>query len=133
MAHSDMVADVLTMIRNSIMAKKESVIVPASKMSSRILEILKDEGYIEHFKEQTSIGAEKTIKIYLKYSADKKPTLSGLKMVSRPGLRVYAKYTKMPSVLRGLGRAIVSTSQGLMTDKQARERKLGGEIICYVW
>lgn len=133
MAHSDMIADMLTMIRNAGRAKRESVAVPSFKLGSRILEILKNEGFIDNFKEQATVGSKRTTKVYLKYDGDKKPAISGLKRVSRPGLRVYSKYAKMPSVLRGFGSAIVSTSQGVMTDRQARERKLGGEVICYVW
>lgn len=133
MAHSDMIADMLTTIRNAVMAKRASAVVSSFKLGNSILEILKNEGSIENFKEQASVGAKKTIKVYLKYDEDKKPAISGLKRVSRPGLRIYSKYARIPSVLRGFGYAIVSTSQGLMTDKQARERKSGGEIICYVW
>src|SRR3989338_1602435 len=132
MARTDLVADVLTMIRNAVMAKKTSVVVPLSKMVIAVLEILKSEEYIENFKEQAALGAQKTIKIYLKYTGGE-PTIQGIRRISRPGLRVYAGYTKMPRVLRGFGRAIVSTSSGLMTDRQAREKKLGGEILCYVW
>lgn len=132
MARTDLVADVLTMIRNAVMAKKTSVVVPLSKMVIAVLEILKSEEYIENFKEQAALGAQKTIKIYLRYTAGES-TIQGLRRISRPGLRVYAKYTKMPSVLRGFGRAIVSTSSGVMTDRQAKEKKLGGEILCYVW
>lgn len=133
MAQTDMIADMLTMIRNSAMAKNPSVVVPSFKIGRGILEILKNEGYIENFKEQTSAGSAKTVKVYLRYDKNKKSAMNGLQRVSRPGLRKYAKYTKMPSVLRGFGQAIVSTSQGIMTDKQARERKLGGEILCRVW
>lgn len=133
MAQSDMIADMLTMIRNAVMARKDSVVVPSFKVAGGMLEILKSEGSIENFKEQVSVGARKAIKVYLKYGSDKKPVLSGLKRVSHPGLRVYSASKNMPSVLRGFGYAIVSTSEGLMTDSQAREKKLGGEIICYVW
>ena len=133
MARTDLIADTLTIIRNGIMARKESAVVPESKMIKGILGILKAEGYIENFKEQDVSGASKTIKVYLKYDSANNPVITGLKRVSRLGLRVYSKYDKMPLVLRGFGRAIVSTSKGLMTNIQARERKLGGEILCYVW
>lgn len=133
MARTDLIADMFTMIRNAVMAKKESAVVPASKMVSAILEILKTEGYIENFKEQAALGAAKTIKVYLKYDCDSEPAIRGLKRVSRSSLRVYSTSARMPSVLRGFGRAIISTSRGLMTGAQAKEKKLGGEIICYVW
>lgn len=133
MARTDLIADMLTMIRNAVMVKKESVVIPASKINSAILEILKAEGYVENFKEQAAVGAVKSVKVYLKYNPDTGPAIRGLKRVSRSGLRVYSKGAKMPSVLRGFGRAIISTSKGLMTDAQAREKKIGGEIICYVW
>lgn len=133
MARTDTVADILTMIRNAVMAKKDSAVIPASKIVTSILEILKEEGYIENYKEQAASSKAKTIKVYLKYDAQKNPVITGLRRISRPGLRTYSRYAKMPSVLRGFGRAIISTSQGLMTDKQAKEKKLGGEILCYVW
>lgn len=134
MARIDLIADMLTMIRNALMAKKDGCVVPASRMNNAILGILKDEGYIENFKEQAAVSSVKTIKVYLKYASDsKEPEIKGLKRVSRAGLRIYSKCTKMPIVLRGYGKAIVSTSKGLMTDRQAKQEKLGGEIICYVW
>lgn len=133
MARTDLIGDMLTVIRNGIMAKKDSSVVLSSKTNSAILEILKAEGYIENFKEQTAIAKTKTIKVYLKYDSEKNPAITGLKRISRPGLRVYCGNTKMPNVLRGFGKAIVSTSCGIMTNVQAKEKKLGGEIICYVW
>ncbi len=132
MARTDLIADIFTMIRNAVMVNKESVVIPASKMAWSILEILKSEGYIENFKEQAASGAVKTLKVYLKYDAGE-PAIQGLKRISRPGLRKYSRAAKIPSVLRGFGRAIVSTSQGLMTDRQAKEKNLGGEVVCYVW
>ena len=134
MAQTDLIADMLTMIRNALMAKKDSCVVPASRMNNAILGILKDEGYIENFKEQAAVSSAKTIKVYLKYVSDSKdPGIRGLRRVSRAGLRIYSKCTRMPIVLRGYGKAIVSTSRGLMTNRQAKQEKLGGEIICYVW
>lgn len=133
MARTDLIGDMLTVIRNGIMAKKDSSVVLSSKTNSAILEILKAEGYIENFKEQTAVAKTKTIKVYLKYDSEKNPAITGLKRISRPGLRVYCGNTKMPNVLRGFGKAIVSTSSGIMTNVQAKEKKLGGEIICYVW
>ncbi|HBU08100.1 MAG: 30S ribosomal protein S8 [Omnitrophica WOR_2 bacterium GWB2_45_9] len=133
MASTDPIADMLTVIRNAVMARKDSTITTASKINRAVLEILKAEGYIENFKEQAALSAAKTIKVYLKYNSDKKPLVKGLKRVSRPGLRVYVNAAKIPFVLRGFGRAIISTSRGLMIDKEARKQKLGGEVICYVW
>lgn len=138
MARTDLTADMFTMIRNAIMARKEAAAVPASKMNNAILGILKDEGYIDNFKEQVQLGAsfatQRMLKVYLKYEThSKEPAIKGLRRVSRAGLRIYSKSAKIPTVLRGYGRAIVSTSQGLMTNLKAREKKLGGEIICYVW
>ena len=133
MARTDPIADMLTVIRNAVMARKDSTIAAASRINKAVLEILKTEGYIENFKEQAAIGAARTIKVYLKYNPDKKPLIRGLKRVSRPGLRIYANAVKIPFVLRGFGRAIISTSRGLMIDKEARKQKLGGEVICYVW
>ena len=133
MARTDPIADMLTVIRNAVMARKDSTIAAASKINKAVLEILKTEGYIENFKEQAAIGAARTIKVYLKYNPDKKPLIRGLKRVSRPGLRIYANAVKIPFVLRGFGRAIISTSRGLMIDKEARKQKLGGEVLCYVW
>src|SRR3989338_2695817 len=133
MARTDPIADMLTVIRNAVMARNDSTIAAASKINKAVLEILKTEGYIENFKEQAAIGAARTIKVYLKYNPDKKPLIRGLKRVSRPGLRIYANAVKIPFVLRGFGRAIISTSRGLMIDKEARKQKLGGEVLCYVW
>ena len=131
MSRTDLIADAFTMIRNAIMAKKENVDIPASNTLKSIVEILKKENYIENFKliEDKKQGI---LRIYLKYIAHK-PAIRNIKRVSRPGLRVYVKGKKVPSVLRGRGLAIVSTSQGLKTDRQARELGLGGEIIGYIW
>ncbi len=131
MSRTDLIADAFTMIRNAIMAKKENVDVPASNALKSIVEILKKENYIENFKliEDKKQGV---IRIYLKYIAHK-PAIRNIKRVSRPGLRVYVKRKKVPSILRGRGLAIVSTSKGLKTDTEARELGLGGEIIGYIW
>jgi len=130
MSRTDLIADAFTMIRNAVMAKKENVDIPASNNLKSIVEILKRENYIENFKliEDKKQGV---IRIYLRYIASK-PAIRSIKRVSRPGLRVYVKRTKVPSVLRGRGLAIVSTSQGLKTDTEARELGLGGEIIGYI-
>jgi len=131
MSRSDLIADVFTIMRNAIMAKKESVDVPASNTIKSILEILKREGYIENSKfiEDKKQGQ---VRIYLKYIAEK-PAIRSIKRASRPGLRLYVKHKKVPVVLRGRGLAIVSTSKGIMTDKDARENSLGGELIGYIW
>ena len=131
MSRSDLIADVFTMIRNAAMVKKESLDVPASNSIKAILEILKRESYIENFKiiEDKKQGQ---LRIYLKYIAGSS-AIRNIKRVSRPGLRVYVKADKVPSVLRGRGLAIVSTSSGLLTDREARDKGLGGELIGYIW
>jgi len=131
MSRSDLIADVFTTIRNAIMAKKESVDVPASNTIKSISEILKKEGYIENFKliEDKKQGL---VRIYLKYIASKS-AIRNIKRISKPGLRIYVKHQKVPSVLRGRGIAIISTSKGLMIDKEARETGVGGEILGYIW
>lgn len=131
MSKTDSLADTFTMIRNAIMAKKENVDVPSLKTTKSILEILKREGYIDNFKfiEDKKQGL---LRIYLKYIAGKS-AIRKIKRVSKPGLRVYVKQDKVPYVLRGKGLAIISTSKGIMMDKDARESKLGGEVIGYIW
>ena len=131
MSRTDLIADCFTIIRNAIMTKKDTVDVPASNTIKSILEILKREGYIDNFKliEDKKQGQ---VRIYLKYIAEK-PALRSIKRISRPGLRLYVKHKKVPVVLRGRGLAIISTSKGVMTDKDAREQSLGGEVIGYIW
>lgn len=131
MSRTDLIADTFTMIRNAIMAKKQNLDVPSSNTMVSILEILKQEGYIDNFKpiEDKKQGI---IRIYLKYTAEKS-AIRSIKRISKPGLRVYAKSSKIPSVIKGRGIAIISTSRGIMTDKQARQSNAGGEIIAYVW
>lgn len=131
MSRTDLIADAFTMIRNAIMAKKENVDIAASNTLKAIMDILKKENYIENFKliEDKKQGL---LRVYLKYIAQK-PAIRNIKRVSRPSLRVYVKGVKAPSVLRGRGIAIISTSKGIITDKQAREEKVGGEIIGYIW
>ena len=129
---TDPVADMLTRIRNANNAKHETVDVPASNMKKSIAQILLDEGYIKSF-ELVDNGNQGIIRITLKYLAKKAPVLSGLRRVSKPGLRVYAGAEEMPRVLKGLGIAIVSTSKGVMTDKKARELHIGGEVLAFVW
>ena len=129
---TDPVADMLTRIRNANSAKHETVDVPASNLKKAIAQILLDEGYIKSF-ELVDNGNQGVIRITLKYLAKKAPVLSGLKRVSKPGLRIYAGAEEMPRVLKGLGIAIVSTSEGVMTDKKARELHIGGEVLAFVW
>jgi small subunit ribosomal protein S8 len=131
MSVSDPVADMLTRIRNAGMARHQSVLIPASKMKLSIARILKDEGYIKDF--ELPVEERREFRIWLKYGSDKKPVMTGLKRVSKPGLRVYAGRSDLPVVLGGLGVAIVSTSQGIMTGQEAWKRNLGGEVLCYVW
>jgi small subunit ribosomal protein S8 len=128
---TDPIADMLTRIRNALTAKHEVVEIPTSRVKKAIAEILLNEGFIKSV--DYTDGQFKNIKIQLKYGPKKDKVISGLKRISKPGLRIYASYDDMPKVLSGLGIAIVSTSQGLMTDKQARRQKIGGEVLAYVW
>ena len=129
---TDPVADMLTRIRNANTAKHESVDVPASNMKKAIAQILLDEGYIKSF-EIVDDGTQGIIRIQLKYLAGKEKVISGLRRVSKPGLRVYAGADELPRVLKGLGIAIISTSKGVMTDKKARANHVGGEVLAFVW
>lgn len=129
---TDPIADMLTRIRNATLAKHAKVEMPSSKMKEAIAVILKKEGYIKDF-ECIPDNKQGILKIYLKYGHDSQGAITGLKRISKPGLRVYAKKDELPKVLGGLGIAIISTSQGLMTDREARRVGLGGEVICYVW
>ena len=133
MTMSDPIADMLTRIRNANAAKHDTVDVPASKMKISIAEILLKEGYIKNF-ELVDVDGFKSIHITLKYGADKKEkVISGLKRISKPGLRVYANTEELPSVLGGFGIAIISTNKGVMTDKQARKENVGGEVLAFIW
>ena len=129
---TDPVADMLTRIRNANNAKHESVDVPASNMKKSIAQILLDEGYIKDFKVEDD-GTQGMIHITLKYNAGKEKVITGLRRVSKPGLRVYVGADELPQVLRGLGIAIVSTSKGVMTDKAARAAHVGGEVLAFIW
>ena len=124
---TDPIADLLTRIRNASSSKHETVDVPASNMKKAIVEILNDEGYIKED------GKQGVIRITLKYGPNKERVISGLKRVSKPGLRFYASVDELPRVLKGLGIAIVSTSKGIMTDKEARKQHIGGEVLAYIW
>ena len=129
---TDTIADLLTRIRNANSAKHDSVEIPASNLKKAICQILADEGYIRNF---TVIedGKQGVIKVTLKYLEGKKPVITGLRRVSKPGLRRYSNVEDMPKVIKGLGVAIVSTSKGVMTDRQARKENVGGEILAFVW
>ena len=130
---NDPIADMLTRIRNAQVAKHDSVVMPASNAKKAIAKILLDEGYIKTY-EKIDDGVQGQIKLTLKYvNGKQQPVIAGLKRISKPGLRVYAKCEELPKVLGGLGIAIVSTSKGVMTDKQAREAKVGGEVLAYIW
>ena len=129
---TDPIADMLTRIRHANSQKHESVSVPSSKMKVAIAKILEDEGYISGY-EVTEDGKQGVMKITLKYGANKCKVISGLKRVSKPGLRVYASKEDLPRVLKGLGIAIISTSKGIMTDKEARKQNVGGEVLAFIW
>ena len=129
---TDPIADMLTRNRNAGSARHATVEVPASGMKKAIAQILLDEGYIKAF-EVVEEGVQGTIKITLKYNANKEKAISGLRRVSKPGLRVYAGADELPRVLKGLGVAIISTSKGIMTDKKARELHVGGEVLAFIW
>ena len=132
MQMSDVIADMLTRIRNANNAKHETVDVPCSNMKKAIVDILLEEGYIKNY-QIIDDNKQGVIRITLKYGANKQKVISGLKRVSKPGLRYYASAEEMPRVLKGLGTAIVSTSKGVMTDKEARKEHIGGEVLCFVW
>ncbi len=129
---NDPIADMLTRIRNAQVARHESVTIPASNMKKSIAKILLEEGYIKSY-ENTTADDRPAIKITLKYLDKKQPVIQGLRRISRPGLRVYAACEDLPKVLGGLGIAIVSTNQGVMTDRTARKANIGGEVLCYIW
>lgn len=132
MTMTDPIADMLTRLRNANSAYHESVSMPYSKLKSHIAEILEREGYIESFNvEDAKVG--KTLTLTLKYGSNRERAIVGVRRVSKPGLRVYAKSTNLPQVLGGLGVAILSTSSGLLTDREAKDRGVGGEVLAYVW
>ena len=129
---SDVIADMLTRIRNANDAKHESVDIPASNLKKSIAEILLEEGYIKNF-QIVEDGKQGIIRVTLKYAAGKQKVINGLRRVSKPGLRIYSNCEDMPRVMNGLGIAIVSTSKGVMTDKKARQNNVGGEVLAFVW
>jgi small subunit ribosomal protein S8 len=131
---TDPIADMLTRIRNGNVALRNEVLMPASKQKSALAEVLKREGFIADYAVvQDPNGSGKALKITMKYGSDRQRTISGIKRISTPGLRVYRAATEVPRVLGGLGVAVLSTSQGLMTDREARKRNVGGEVMCFVW
>ncbi len=131
---TDPIADMLTRIRNGNVAMRDEVLMPASKQKSALAEVLKREGFIADYSiVQDDQGPGKLLKISMKYGEDRQRTISGIKRISTPGLRVYRGATEVPRVLGGLGVAVLSTSQGLMTDREARKRNVGGEVMCFVW
>lgn len=129
---TDSIADLLTRIRNANTQKHESVEIPASNLKKAIVQILLDEGYIKSFT-VTEDGKQGVIKVVLKYTEDKAPVITGLCRVSKPGLRIYSDVENLPKVMKGLGIAIISTSKGVMTDRQARKENVGGEVLAYIW
>jgi len=132
MVVTDPIADMLTRMRNAVANKSATVVMPTSKMKVAIAQLLVNEGYIKSFT-QTGEGIEKNLVLDLKYGPNHEKVIQGIKRISKPGLRIYASYEDLPKVINGLVIAIVSTSKGLLTDKQARQQKLGGEVLAYVW
>lgn len=128
MVMTDPIADMLTRIRNANAALHETVYIPASRMKAAVLDILLQEGFVKSVEKE-----ENTLKVTLKYGSNNEKVITGIKRISKPGLRVYAKKEELPRVLGGLGIAVISTSKGVMSDKQARKEGLGGEVIAYVW
>lgn len=129
---SDPIADLLTRIRNASRAEHEKVDIPSSKLKVRIVEILKEEGFVKNFRILED-GKQGTLRVYLKYGTGNEKMISGLVRVSTPGRRVYAGHDKIPSILGGMGLALLSTSRGVLTDREARKQKAGGEVLAYVW
>ena len=129
---TDTIADMLTRIRNANQMHYKEVSIPASNTKKEIVKILKDEGFIENYKIEND-NVQRTIVVTLKYTDKKERVITGLKRISKPGLRVYVKGEEVPKVLNGLGIAIISTSEGIMTDKEARKKNIGGEVLAYIW
>lgn len=132
LAMSDPIADFLTRIRNAGMAYHDKIEVPASNVKKALAELLKTEGFIKDF-EYVEDNKQGVLRLYMKYGPNRERVITGLKRISRPGLRVYARKDEIPKVLGGLGVAVISTSKGIMTDKRARQEGLGGEVLCYIW
>jgi small subunit ribosomal protein S8 len=132
MVFTDPIADMLTRIRNANMAEKKVVRMPYSKMKSEIARLLKSEGFIKDYTMENEDG-KPVLNLFLKYTVDREPVIQGLRRISKPSCRKYASATELPRVLGGIGIAILSTSSGVLTDNEARQKKVGGEILCYVW
>ncbi len=132
MVMTDPIADMLTRVRNASHARHEQVDIPASRVKEAVARILREEGFIQGY-ERIEEGPQGILRVHLKYGQDRKRVLMGLRRISRPGLRVYARKDQMPRVLGGLGIAVVSTSKGIVTDAEARRLGLGGEVLCYIW
>ena len=131
MSLTDPISNLLTTIRNAALVRHDTVDVPASRLASKILEIFKNDGYIEDFRLMKT-NAQGSYKVYLKYKG-KKPAIIGIKRISRPGLRIYTQNDSIPRVLNGLGTAVISTAKGVITDRDARKLSMGGEVVCYIW
>ncbi len=132
MAANDTIADMLTRIRNANMARHQTTQIPATKMTRSIAKVLQNEGFIAEFQEEQE-GVKRSLVVSLKYKGNRQPLITSLKRISKPGLRVYSNRKELPRVLGGIGIAIISTSSGVMTDREARRQGLGGEVLCYVW
>jgi small subunit ribosomal protein S8 len=132
MAITDPIADLLTVIRNASSAKKQIAEIKNSVLAEAIMRIFKDQGFIANYK-LIKDSKQGLLRIYLRYSTEGEPAITGLKRISRPGLRIYRKHDELPKVYGGLGVAVISTSKGLMTDTEAREKQVGGEVLCYAW
>ena len=130
---NDPIADMLSRIRNALISRHDRTKIPQSRLKMRVAEILKQEGYVADVREEEAEGGRKNIEIVLKYGQNRKAAIDGIQRVSKPGRRVYVGHDKIPYVLSGLGIAILSTSSGVMTDGEARKRKVGGEVLCEVW
>jgi small subunit ribosomal protein S8 len=131
--HSDPIADMLTRVRNGSRARLEKVDMPGSRVKERIAQVLKDEGYIKNFRTISEGGGKATLRVFLKYTPENEAVISGLRRVSRPGLRVYVGNQEIPKVMSGLGISILSTPKGVLTDRAARKENVGGELLCTVW
>lgn len=129
---SDPIADMLSRVRNGVMVRHKQVVMPSSSVKVAVARVLKDEGFIKDF-EVTNDAPQPQLRVALKYDRDRKSVVTGLKRISRPGRRVYVRHAQVPWVLSGLGIAVLSTPQGIMTDQKARRLGLGGEVLCYVW
>ena len=132
MSITDSLADNLTIIRNASRAKHQKADLVASRLTEEVLKVLKKQGFISNYK-KISAGGQSTLRVYLRFTADDRPAIRNLKRISKPSHRVYVKSDRMPIVLQGLGIAILSTSRGILSNKEARKQKVGGEVLCYVW